>query len=727
LETASKKTGVSDNFAIEHGSLSIGPPNVPRTIDLTSENLSLYSVDGRKKFSASVAISYNSIENIKKLKETALYSMTDTIGLQDPVTPLWSTGLSGGYHMRNYWAIDECYDTGDHLNDPNNTGGSDTFVSEVSKGGTSLLGLTDRFLQDPLTSGAVTSAPTDFFRIAARTTLPGGIHALYSTNTNPNPTSDEYYPILDLVLPKSEVYGGFNKNALEANIFTIASPVINLANNNPKVFGGDIFITFFTCETSTVALDSNYFPISLGGGPKQYARSCARTDVFPVETVMNLELAYGATTRTEVYYTYGSTQMSILRQEVNNTKTTYGKVKNMYSYNSVNSRENTEVTFFVQPQGEKSCKINDTRAYLSNVKVNGETLDSWAQFPINNYYDIDDYGPINKILNWKDTVHFIQNKAVGIYAINRAAITTTNDGVPTALGTGQGFGKHQYYSKEHGSIHQWAIQTTENGIYYFDAIHRKFFRIQGAGIRTENAPVSEIKGIHSWLQKLPNIIFASKENGGDNPILKKGVTTVYDKINDEVIFTFLGTGDEDDKLARDETIVFDELTDQFSSKYSATPKIWLNNGDIILSPDPANSDIIYTQNIGNWGEFYGTVKECSITMVLNFQADINKILRTLEFNSIVRDNNKIIDRTKTITAFKITTEYQSTNKVPFSADRIMRKFDKWRIKIPRNQLSISKQDRLRSTHFVLTLYFDNLENKEIICNRLMSYYDIQIF
>ena len=139
------------------------------------------------------------------------------------------------------------------------------------------------------------------------------------------------------------------------------------------------------------------------------------------------------------------------------------------------------------------------------------------------------------------------------------------------------------------------------------------------------------------------------------------------------------------------------------------------------------SDVLFTHNIGSWGEFYGTNEEASITMVLNFQADINKILRTLEFNSIVRTDGKVIDRSKTITAFKITTEYQSTNKVAFSADRIKRKFDKWRVKIPRNQLSVSQQDRLRSTHFVVTLYFDNLENKQIICNRLMSYYDFQMF
>jgi hypothetical protein len=114
-------------------------------------------------------------------------------------------------------------------------------------------------------------------------------------------------------------------------------------------------------------------------------------------------------------------------------------------------------------------------------------------------------------------------------------------------------------------------------------------------------------------------------------------------------------------------------------------------------------------------------------MVINPNADINKILRTLEFNSIVRDDNKIIDRTETITAFRITTEYQDTGKVPYSSGRIKRKFDKWRVKIPRNQLSISQQDRLRSTHFVLTLYFDNRNQKQIIVNRLISYVDYQIF
>ena len=100
----------------------------------------------------------------------------------------------------------------------------------------------------------------------------------------------------------------------------------------------------------------------------------------------------------------------------------------------------------------------------------------------------------------------------------------------------------------------------------------------------------------------------------------------------------------------------------------------------------------------------------------------------IEFNSIVNDNEDIaVDRVLTITAFRLQTEYQDTTKTAFSATTIKRRFDKWRVKIPRDQLSADKRGRLRSTYFILTLYYDNTYNKELILNRIMSHYDIQIF
>ena len=746
--------------------------------DLSTDGLGSFCLDRRSIFRRSLPVTFNNKENIKKWSDLSLQVMPDDSDYTQKITSNF-----GGFYMRNYYAIDdytEAYNSpGPDLNDPQGdplTGTSD--IPQIIKAGTSIIGKLGRITKDFFTQETISASTYDWFRAPdlVRPTNWFGVPLDLVTERDEIITT---YPIVDYVLPKSETYGGFTPDALENNIFIIASPVISkdnlVANTHTfKVFGGDIFINMFTAQTKTIELNTDFFDNN------KYHQTNSETQVFPVESIMNLELAYGATLRTQVTYTFGTQTLTILRQENDNASTTYGKTAaKMYAYNPVNSRENKDVTFFTEPATAKNCVVNDIRAYLSNVKFNDETIDSWTKFGVNNFYDVDDYGPINKILNYKDIVYFVQDRGFGAYAINRAAITTTADGVPTSLGTGQGFGKHQYHSKTHGSIHQWGVKSTDTGIYIFDGIARKIFMFAASSSQAQNSPLSEMAGIHSWLQALPNAVFYRKENNGDNPVLKKGMTIARDVNNDEVIFTFLGSGDyelltinteyiqgtvvyipeidtyflvtdtfttgNDPKnlffeLAanadvktleelnlEDSTIVYDELMQKFSSRYSATPKIWIENSDILMSADPSNPDTVYTHNIGNWGEFYGNTEECSISLVINPQADMNKVLRTIEFNSIVRDDNKVIDRTKTITAFRIQTQYQDTLKTPFSSGRIMRKFDKWRVKIPRDQLSVTKQGRLRSTYFILTLYFDNSDNKELITNRLMSYFDYQMF
>lgn len=747
-------------------------------VDLSPDDLGDNSLDQRTSAKTCYPVTYNSIHNIKKYTNNKLISMPDTTNYEEAVTNLF-----GSYYMRNYWAIDNFERAnqapGPTLNDPNQ-GGVNAIYPAISKAGTSLVGLVSKFSNDPITgellpSDSVTS--TDYFDAPYYNLDANGNQRLGPLDLDGNEILEDAistYPIVDLVLPKSEVYGGNTPNALEVNIFIPASPVINTANTNPIVYGGDIFISMFTVQPQMTEFHTEFYT-----GNNRYRRDNSTTQVYPVESSLNIDLATGATIKTEVKYSFNGSVRTIFRQEINNSDTTYGKTVSMYSYMPVYSKENDQINFFTEPANAKDCLVNDIRAYLSSPKVNDENIDSWTKFATNNYYDVDDYGPINKIVNWKDVVFFVQDRGFGAYAINRAAITSTNDGVPTSLGTGQGFGKHEYHSKEHGSIHQWGVKTTDKGIYLFDAIHKKIFVFTTSRLSADNSPLSEVKGVHSFLQSLPAAIFDSKANGGDNPILFKGVQIARDKINDEVIFTFLGSGDytlinintsyqvgdivyvpnsqlfyivttaftsagtkpqavlnllansevlENPKeTLKDTSLAYDELLQQFSSRYSATPSIYLENGNILLSPDPQNLLNLYTHNIGNYGEFYGNINEASLTMVINPNADLNKILRFLEYSSIVRDDSKTIDRTKTITAFKVTTQYQTTGKIPFSADRIKRKFDRWRIKIPRDLNSANQKGRLRATYFELTVYFDNLENKELIMNRMMSYYDVQIF
>ena len=749
------------------------------TTDLSSTGanvaLAQYAHDNGYKFRSVGPVSYNSIENITKVQNSLLMEMLDDSTYQSKITPNWGPGVP--LYLRNYWAISDSTD----LNDPQL--GSPSAGPEFSRNGTSLLVRTGKFLTDPLlTTILTTKTVTDFFRIDGNvlqngSPMPGGI-----TPIGPSPGLTDCFPLVDVVLPKKETYGGYSKNTLEANVFIIASPVIDFTDTNPIVFGGDIFLNMHTLQTSMVEFNPDLYELNGSNNPKYYGSSDSRTELIVTESGINVDLNFGSTFKTTTKYEYTdtitstSTTQVVLRQESNNKSTLYGKTLYMYAYNKINSAEQEYVKFFAPPVNLTNCGENDIRAYISSVKINEEKVDSWTKYGVNNYYDIDDFGPINRILNFKDNVFFIQDRAIGIYAINRAAITTAADGVPTQLGTGLGFGKHQYYTKEHGSIHQWAIKTTDAGIYYFDAIHRKAFLIAVSGVNSENAAITEVKGIHSMLQQLPDAVFYRKEKGGDNPILTKGVHLGKDLINDEIIFTFLGGGIaveltnntsytvgtyvvvlddngfpvyyeviqsfdtkrdpkenylvlvQNSKIVKlNDTLVYDELASQFSTHYTATPKIWIDNGDILMTSHPGMGNIVYTHNIGNWGEFYGVVQECSLQLVINPQADVNKILRTLEFASIVRDNNKVVDRTKTITAFEIHNEYQATGKIPFSPDRIKRRFDKWRVKIPRDQSTVSQKARFRSSFFILTLYFDNRVNKEFIMNRLMTYFDYQVF
>lgn len=687
------------------------------------------------------------------------------------------------------------------LNNPSNQPGT-----RLSRGASGLITTITNIKNDPYTGAAPSKYSTSTTFDVKASTVPSPNRIGYVYPQTPIATGGinsflRQSPVVDLISFKREIYGGYSQSALENNVFFPCSPVIDKAQLNPKVFGGDTFVSMFNLQDISILLDSTPFSDATAGAPPdmRFHSQNASTRTLPIETQVNTDLAYGATYKTgsEQYWVVGGVAeiRGYLRQEEQNLSnvggsTTNAKILDAYfnAYNSVYSIETNSsgIGFFVKPDtiadGTETI-TDDIRGYLSDVKINGEFLDSWTIFRSNNYYDVEsDHGPINKIVNWRDEVYFFQNNGVGAYSINPRAVTTTEDGQPTELGSGAGFAHHQYISTENGSIHQWGVKTTDKGIYYYDATHKKIFMI-GEG----NSALSEIKGMHSFLNVMNGDILLRKENGGDNPILGKGITMARDMINDEVLFSFHGrftlrliddrvftyypgeyvyytTGLDTSyfivntqfttqasfpanqiKVANNctqitdadfiiqlttrnnTTLVYDELSQQFSSLYSAVPPTYLENGNILLSPNPNSKTNIFVHNKGNFGEFYGTVTEAYVKLVINPHADINKLLRFLEFNSIVRDKTKTIDRALTITAFRVQTQYQDTDKTAYSIANVKRRFDKWRLKIPRDQLSTSRRGRLRSTFFTLTLYYDNTYNKELILNRIMSHYDIQVY
>lgn len=743
----------------------------------------------------------DAIEYIKKWKQVTNVSFNqsaqdDAVMASELATALGpydgfsDAGGSESLYFRNFFTYLGNNAAGLNDHSDNAGAGNKKFRSIFHKGATGVTGSIERITVDPLTNQGVSVIPATNYYDTGVTIGTGPVKPVQNIAPLNKSVEDESYsstPILDVLIPRQEVYGGLSQDALESNVFMAASPVIAVANLNPKVFGGDIFLNMFTFQESCGWLwdlfyqNAGYTSASLID--QEFYENRTSTISMVTESTINLNLSYGSTVFTEVKFAVSGgpsgIQDEIWRQENNNFSSTWGKRNAdgqyaMYSgvYNQAYSIESDDIGFFIKPANFDSAgNVNDIRAYLSDVKINEEIVDSWTNFGANNFYDVDDYGPINEIVTFKDTVFFYQDKAIGRYSINPRAITSPSDGIETELGSATGIQDHVYITNKQGAIHQWGVKETDMAIYSYDGIHKKILRVtQGA------SPLSELKSVHGLLKNFKGDISLRKENEGDNPILNKGVHITRDRINNEVWFTFLGTwkasslegntlysegefvqvgennyvinstytslntSKEDELLAELEsnssitlklpedklTLVFDEVADQFSSRYSATPPIYIENGDILLSPNPDDRDSIYIHDKGNWGEFYGERKESFIKLVLNENADINKILRSLEFNSIVRDNEKNIDRDRTITAFRVETEYQDTGKVDFDSGRIKLRFDKWRVDLPQVTNERGKKNRLRSTYFELTLYFDNTYNRELILNRILYYYDIQM-
>ena len=762
-----------------------------RSVNRLDKSTTAKAVEAIKQFVSTQTVEYTANRQVDTDMAT---NLNKGLGTYEGRDATGSTPVNS--YFRNFYAV---------CPEPTNTDLNDHEASTLitclwAQGATGLLAGMRKIDNDPLTGASLSSASSknEFYTGSGSTyndanainVVNGHAYPINKGLAAENQTST---PILDILNPRTEVYGGYTTAALENNVFMPASPVIPITELSPEVFGGDIFLSMFTFQESTAWLKHNApgaFYInaasSSGGHDQRFRDNMTSTIVMATETRINIDLSWGCTTKRDVKFDAiggtGGQLETYWRKETNNKFTAFGKSTSMYidSYNFVGSRESDTVAFFIKPDSfVQGSDLNDIRAFISKIKFNGEDIDSWTKYGLNDFLDVDDHGPINKVINWRDEVYFFQNTGMGVYSINPRAITTTTDGVSTELGSADGLTDKRYLSTNHGSIHQWGVKETDMGIYIFDGTHRKIFKIiEGA------EPLSEMKGIHSFLKNMEGDFLLHKDEGGDNPILGKGMHIAKDSINNEIIFTFRGTDktisltprtnyyvgdvvvhagilyeittayqssstqdinlllqellqysivlntDEFYKLPVECTaLVYDEVAGEFTTRFSATPTMYLENKNILLSPNPeiGGQAKIYRHNVGFWGTFYDTTVEMSIKLVLNDEADINKVLRTIEYNSIVRDINKVITRDATISAFQVETEYQDTGKIAYNSGRIKRRFDKWRLKIPRDTIDTSGKNRLRSTYFILTLYFDNASNKELILDRIMYYYDVQQF
>jgi hypothetical protein len=606
---------------------------------------------------------------------------------QDSITPFISTG--GGVYVNQDWGIGLA--AGQHYSI-----GNPTVIVGIKN---------SSFVWNTYGFAGVNSTPV---------TGPNGTAKLLGLHFKPSNLENQYGG------------RGFLQRASREYISTGAYVPVNdtAGSTSIKVFGGDIFHSILDIQKCI----KNWFGTQAPANEKH-----SQTWFFPHQSTINIDLRDGIH----------------VNPDLNTDDGTFASGNETYLYELSYSYPNNIKKFVAKPPFFNETNTWVNRVYWTDVKVNGENSDSWTSIPTLNYYDVEGgYGPINALIILKNNMHFIQDRAFGVLIINPLSVVNDNNGLPLKLATGTGtLEKHNYYTVDAGTKHQWSVFRSSNAISFVDTRSKKIYLFDGKSIE----PISDIKNNRANI----NAVLHDNILVNDNPIINKGILTTYDYLNNEFLYTFLNT-DNGEVPDEKNTLVFSDLLNKFTGFYSFTPYIYINNHNKLYSPREFNNSedsTLWLHNVGDYCEFYGDIFSSSIRVNINDNPKYTKTFDNLSWISdsikdeVLGVSGEIPYLNDTFKLMRCYNEYQNTDFIILASTNPITNLRKaeqnWNVQIPRNKVNYNTNpintfsifdpailtkttfgDRMRDKFIVIDLEYDNVLNNRFIVHNLGSQYRI---
>ena len=519
-----------------------------------------------------------------------------------------------------------------------------------------------------------------------------------------------------------------------------------------KTFGGDTFFGILDIQKSLKRWTDQGGCCNLVNTANR-AYKYSQTWFLPYTSTYNLDLRHGYHVN---YY-------------LNNDAAIAASAVDEYKYNTTYSNENNLKTYFAEPFVFNETTVFKNRIYWSSVKINGFTSDQWTNIPTNNFYDVDgNYGGINALITLGQNMFFLQNNAFGRLLINPVSVMTdANDSqlrLTNILGDSSVLDKHFYYSVNIGTQHQWSVAKSGSAITFCDINTNKLYLFNGESLD----PISDSKGHRGFMNK----VLHNRIRITDNPIKYNGILSTYDFKNNEFLYTFLNKGyvlisNVETLLNEKYTLGYSDLIQQFSSFYSFTPYIYINNNSIFYSPENYSLESstrtkAYLHNEGPYGSFYGTVYPSEVKVLVNANPSVTKAFDNLSwqtqstkinytyydeinnaFASVTGyDSDNQIYQTDTYSKIRVYNQSQNTDWITTDLTPItgnLRKLEKsFNMQAPRNKynnngssifdpaaLTINSfGDRLRDKFITVDLSYPNSLNNRFIMHNLKTSYRV---
>lgn len=220
------------------------------------------------------------------------------------------------------------------------------------------------------------------------------------------------------------------------------------------VFDGDTYVDVQELYGQFKAYDFNDFRNQLQSAQIIY--------YIPMESKINWRFDYGHNKRNT-----SSKNLQLEPGEITGITTQERPIR---QYNSIYSDNNTSCSMFNTQPLDKNINVYNQRIFYSNLKTNGENIDSWQIFKPINFIDCNSkFGPITDLYTFKDTLYMWQKNAIAKLSVNERSLISDKNSNVIQLGQGDVLQRVDYISTNYG-MRQYDMckVNTENGLFWFD-------------------------------------------------------------------------------------------------------------------------------------------------------------------------------------------------------------------------------------------------------------------
>lgn len=374
-------------------------------------------------------------------------------------------------------------------------------------------------------------------------------------------------------------YGGLTYENRQFNTMLPCSDIIYSENVTYNCEYGDTFINYF--DISVLLYD-----VSMAEDDTVNA-SNNDSVYIPLESSINCNLRSSGY---EMHKVYNNTNSYLLQEELGahmftdsiGTLYTYNQTDDMYKYNTVYSQQPLIASLVSIDESRQIETVFDTQVKASMAKINGEYVDSWTKFGVNETIEVDSlYGSINALLEYGHKLYFWQDKGFGVLSVNDRSLIQDGNTSQLVLGTGGILDRYDYISTQKGCEDKFSVVAGVAGIYWVDRKNRSINKFAESLL-----DLALQKGIKSILMLDENLINWST------------YIAVQDRENNEILFTFAdytnGTisspGILEHDLNRPFTICFNETIDSYTSLYSFIPYSYISYKNTYLTNSVHNTN-----------------------------------------------------------------------------------------------------------------------------------------